>query len=107
MPTPEEVYSAAIVRACADHLARVKAARDTRHLAVAMVAVFGEQDRRPHRARWAVYAKARKAYDKAVCSSEAQRMKDEAIAWATFQAIGEVSDAPLPPAPPKPELIDA
>ena len=41
MPTPQEAYSAAIVRACEAHLARVKAARDTRHLAVSMVAVFG------------------------------------------------------------------
>ncbi len=85
MPNPQEAYTAAIVRACDDHLARVKAARDARHLAVSMVAVFGGQDRRPYRARSAVYAKARKAYDKAVRTSEAQRTKDEAIAMATFQ----------------------
>ena len=36
MLTPQEAYSAAILRACEAHLARVKAARDTRVLAVSM-----------------------------------------------------------------------
>jgi hypothetical protein len=56
-------------------------------------AVFGENDTKPYRARIAVYARARKTYEKAIASSEAQRVKDEAIAFAAFHAT-EVLSAP-------------
>ena len=58
-----------------------------------MAAVFGEHDPRPYRARSAVYAKAKNAYEKAIASSEAQRAKDEALALATFYATNEVLSA--------------
>ena len=91
MASPEETYRAAILRACEAHLARVKAARDTRVLAVSMARNF-EHASRNYRARSAAYAKAKKAYDKAIRSSEAQRAKEEAIALAALRASGEVSD---------------
>jgi len=89
MASPEEKYRAAILRACEAHLARVKAARDTRVLAVSKARNF-EHASRNYRARSAAYAKAKKAYDKAMRSSEAQRKKEEAIALATFKATVEV-----------------
>jgi hypothetical protein len=57
-------------------------------------AVFGENDTKPYRARIAVYARARKTYEKAIASSEAQRVKDEAIAFAAIHATNEVLSAP-------------
>ena len=90
MLTPQEAYSAAILRACEAHVARVKAARDTRVLIVSMAKNFGEHDPRTYTARSAAYARAKKAYDKAIRRSEAQRAKDEAIALAALRASGEV-----------------
>ena len=89
MLTPQEAYSAAIVRACEAHLTRVKAAHDARVLVVSKARNF-EHASRNYRARSAAYAKAKKAYDKAMRSSEAQRKKEEAIALATFKATVEV-----------------
>ena len=90
MASPEETYRAAILRACEAHVARVKAARDTRVLIVSMAKNFGEHDPRTYTARSAAYAKAKKAYEKAIHSSETQRAKEEAIALATFKATSEV-----------------
>ncbi len=106
MPTPEEAYSAAIVRACEAHLARVKAARDARVLVVSKVRNF-EQVSKNYRARSAAYAKAKKAYDKAIRRSEAQRAKDEAIALAALRGSGEVSDGPATSASKIKLMIDA
>jgi acetyl-CoA carboxylase beta subunit len=89
MASPGETYREAILRACEAHLARVQAARDQRVLVVAKARKF-EHASRNYRARSAAYARAKKAYDKAIRRSEAQRAKDEAIALATFQATGEV-----------------
>jgi hypothetical protein len=44
---------------------------------------FGQHDPRTYKARSAAYAKAKKVYEKAVRSSEAQRAKDERFAFAT------------------------
>jgi hypothetical protein len=88
MASPEEKYRAAI-RACEAHLARVKAARDTRVLAVSKARNF-EHASRNYRARSAAYAKAKKAYDKSIRSSEAQRAREKAIALARFKATVEV-----------------
>jgi hypothetical protein len=55
---------------------------------------FGEHDPRTHRALSVAYAKAKKAYAKATRISEAERAKDEAIAFATFRATNEVWSAP-------------
>jgi hypothetical protein len=90
MASPEETYRAAILRACEAHVARVKAARDTRVLIVSMAKNFGEHDPRTYTARSAAYAKAKKAYEKAIHSSETQRAKEEAVALATFKATSEV-----------------
>ena len=89
MLTPQDAYSAAILRACEAHLARVKAARDARVFVVSKARNF-EQVSRNYRARSAAYAKAKKAYDKVIRRSEAQRAKDEAIALAALRASGEV-----------------
>ena len=106
MASPEEKYRAAILRACEAHLARVKAARDTRVLAVSKARNF-ERASKNYRARSAAYARAKKAYDKAIRSSEAQRARDEAIALAALRASGEVSDAPATSAAKTRHMIDA
>jgi hypothetical protein len=89
MATPQQTYSAAILRACEDHLVRVKAARDARVLAVSQV---GPRDMR----RIAVYAAANQEYDKAVRNSDAQRVKEDAIALAAFQATKATGVQPRP-----------
>jgi hypothetical protein len=86
MASRQQTYDEALLRACEAHLARVKAARATRDLAVSTSKIFGEQDSRTYRARSATYAAAKQAYDQAIRTSEAQRAKDEAIAWNMFQA---------------------
>jgi hypothetical protein len=58
-----------------------------------MVAVIGEHDRNACRVRSAVFAKAKKAYDKAVRTSEALRAKDE------HRAQGDKLVAPRPSHP--------
>lgn len=50
---------------------------------VSMAKDFGQHDPRTYKARSAAYAKAKKVYEKAVRSSEAQRAKDERFAFAT------------------------
>ena len=86
MASPQQTYDEALLRACEAHLARVKAARDIRDLAVSKAKIFGEHDPRTYRARSATYAASKQAYDQAVRRSEAQRAKDEAIALDMFQA---------------------
>jgi transposase-like protein len=88
MTSPRETYSAAIIQACQAHLARVKAARDTRDLAVSKVKNPCQHEH-PRRAL-AVYDAANEAYEKARRDSDAQRAKDDADALAAFQATGEV-----------------
>jgi len=85
MLTPQEAYSAAIVRACEAHLTRVKAAHDARVLVVSKARNF-EHASKNYRARSAAYARAKQAYDKAIRSSEAQRVRDEAIALTALRA---------------------
>jgi hypothetical protein len=85
MASPEETHRAAILQALEAHLARVKAARRTRDLAVSKVKDFGWHDPR----RLAVYAAANEAYDKAILTSDAQRARDDADAFAAFKATAE------------------
>jgi hypothetical protein len=89
MLTPQEAYSAAILRACEAHLVRVKAARATRNLAVSMVAVFGELDPRPCRARSAVHAKAERHMKKRQPTRKrnARRMKQSAWTLARCDSV--------------------
>ena len=86
MASPQQTYDEALLRACEAHLARVKAVRDIRDLAISKANDFGEHDRRTYTARSSTYAASKQAYDEAVCRSEAQRAKDEAIALDMFQA---------------------
>jgi hypothetical protein len=86
MVSPQQTYDEALLRACEAHLARVKAVRDIRDLAISKANDFGEHDRRTYAARSATYAAANQAYDQAIRTSEAQRAKDEAIALDMFQA---------------------
>ena len=83
MASPEETYRAAILRACGAHLARVKAARDARALAVSKM--------RKHYSRAVANAAANEEYDKAIRNSDAQRAKDDAKALATLHAHGPKS----------------
>jgi hypothetical protein len=85
MSSPQQTYTTAILRALEDHLARVKAARRTRDLAVSLTKNLAEHDE----SRLTVYAEANEAYEKAIIDSDAQRAKDDADALAAFKAAGE------------------
>ena len=89
MASPQQTYDEALLRACKAHLARVKAMRDIRDLAISKAKDFGEHDRRTDTARRSTYAASKQAYAEAVRSSDAQRATDEAIALDTFKATRE------------------
>ena len=85
MTSPQETYRAAIVRALEAHLARVKAARGTRDLAISTTKNLAEHDVR----RLTIYAESNEVYDKAILVSDAQRVKDDADALAALKATDE------------------
>jgi hypothetical protein len=85
MASPEETYRTAILRACEDHLARAKAARDALVLAISSAKNFAEHDPR----RLTIYAEANEKYEKAIRASDAQRATDDANAFVAFKATGE------------------
>ena len=86
MASPQQTYDEALLRACEAHLARVKAVRDIRDLAISkaktLASTIGELTRRgvPPMPRL------NRHMTKRYARSEAQRAKDEAIALDMFQA---------------------
>jgi hypothetical protein len=89
MATAQQAYRAAILRACEDHLTRVNAARSARVSLVSKAKNFSEHDPSTYMARFTAYAAAKNQYEKAIRTSDARRMKEEAHALAAFQATGE------------------
>ena len=90
MATAQQTYSAAIFRACEDHLTRVNAARSARVSLVSKAIIFSEHDPSTYMARITAYAAAKDHYEKAVRSSEKRRLQEEADAMAAFQATREL-----------------
>ena len=90
MATAQQSYSAAILRACEDHLTRVNAARSARVSLVSKAKIFSEHDPSTYMARITAYAAAKDHYEKAVRSSEKRRLQEEADAMAAFQATREL-----------------
>ena len=89
MATAQQTYSAAILRACEDHLTRVNAARRARVSLVSKAKIFSEHDPSTYMARITAYAAAKQQYEKAVRTSEKKRLQDEADALAALRAANE------------------
>ena len=86
MATAQQTYSAAILRACEDHLTRVNAVRSARVSLVSKAKIFSEHDPSTYMARITAHAAAKEQYEKAIRSSEMRRLQDEADAMAALRA---------------------
>ena len=91
MATAQQSYSAAILRACEDHLTRVNSARSARMSLVSKAKIFTEHDPSNSMARITAYAAAKEQYEKAIRSSEKRRLQDEANAMAALRETDGVT----------------
>jgi len=89
MATAQQTYSAAIFRACEDHLTRVNAARSARVSLVSKAKIFSEHDPSTYMARITAHAAAKEQYEKVIRSSEKRRLQDEADAMAALRATNQ------------------
>ena len=91
MATAQEMYDAAILQACEDHLTRVNAACRARVSIVSKAKIFSEHDPSTYMARITAYAAAKEQYEKAIRSSDKRRLQEEAEAMAALRATKRTS----------------